>query len=246
MKIEIDGRLKYDSLLSLAKDAYKYPARFNRFFNSSAFEKALYETDKKKYLDFIKLKNNGDIPDIFVFKVSYLLNPYMSLRYRGFKFDNYKSIGEQMLSFAPVVDVYLKDLLIYHLLSNYMVVNKEDKRYPKCYEAVIKSEKDALINENMAYWSLAFDLAETKTLTYNGMKFKEPKEFFKYILSFSSLIPFTSSFLDDCCLLSWLVKLGYQNKIDKFIALSQSSDQLDNETNEILAKQLIEKFNNKE
>ncbi len=235
----------YPSLLELAKDCYLYPNRFNKFYNSNKFLTILKNDDPRKYEEFLKIKKMNYRNEIFNFKVSYLLNPYMKLSYEHFKFDNYKKIGTTMLNYGPVVDVYLKDLLIYHLLSEYMENTGDDIRYNSIYLKVKENEERVCKGQNLAYWNLAFDLAETNTLIYNGKKFNTPKEFFEYIQVVSDLLIFSSSFLEDGYVICWLERLGYSHLISKLLSLIDLSNQIDEMNKKAMAKNILSNLDNK-
>ena len=242
MKIEyinVFGNLNYPNLLELAKESYLYPNRFFKFYNSNKFQAILKNTSQEKYEKFLEIKNANYIQEVFTFKVSYLLNPYMSLRYQHFKFDNYVQLAETMLNYAPSIDVYLKDLLIYHLLSEYMENTGDFKMYPKIYKSVKDAEKQLVSNQNIAYWNLAFDISKKENLIYDGKEFKTPFEFFQYVLAIYDLFKFSSSFLDDCYVLTWLERKGYSYIVSRFISLCRLTDQIDTKTRIQLADQLL-------
>lgn len=247
MKIEniepFSGK-SYSSLLELAKDCYLYPNRFNKFYNSNKFLTILKNEDSKKYEEFLKIKKMNYRNEIFNFKVSYLLNPYMKLSYEHFIFDDYKKIGTTMLSYAPIVDVYLKDLLIYHLLSEYMENTNDNKRYESIYLKVKENEKKVSQSQNLAYWNLAFDLVGDNTLIYKGKKFTNPKDFFEYIQVVNDLLIFSSSFLEDGLVICWLERLGYSYLISKLLSLIDLSNQIDQTNKKVIAKNILSNLNN--
>jgi hypothetical protein len=201
------------------------------------------QENKDLYDEYINLKNSCQISDIFLFKMSYLLNPYMSLRYHHFIFSSYEELGRQIVSFGPVVDVYLKDLLIYHLLSEYMEKMRDDKRYPSEYRIVKQAEQEALKDENTAYWTMGFKLGKTKTLIYRNHKFDSPEIFFGSTMAISDLFPFSSSFLQDKCVLSWLSILGYTERIKRFLSIADVEDEKEDEVQAVLANDLNNKLN---
>lgn len=226
----------------MGKSVYLYPGRFYELFNKPIFSKVLKKEDPKRYQEFLNVKRQNYIPDIFVYKVSYILNPYMMLRYHHFKFTSYKQIGETMLSYGPIVDVYLKDLIIYHLLSEYMERMRDDKAHEKLYKFVKEAEKVSVTNPNFAYWTLAFKLAETKTLSYNNHKFEKPEDFFRETAVLSDLFSFSSSFLKNQYVLAWLSILGYSQKVARFKNLSNLSDSKERKVSEKLSKELAKEF----
>ena len=71
----------YDSIFELAKDIYKYPGRFSNAFKTKELMDFIKEQDQKKYEEILKLRRKNYIPDVFLFKASYILNPHMELRY---------------------------------------------------------------------------------------------------------------------------------------------------------------------
>jgi hypothetical protein len=226
----------------MGKDVYLYPGRFYALFNKPIFAKVLKEEDLRRYQEFINVRRRNYIPDIFVYKVSYILNPYMVLRYHQFKFSSYKQIGETMLSYGPIVDVYLKDLIIHHLLSEYMEKMRDDKIHQKLYNCVKEAEKNCLINANLAYWTLAFQLADTKTLIYKSHKFDKPEDFFREVTVLTDLFAFSSTFLKDQYVIAWLDYLGYTEKVNRFKNLSDLSDSKENEALRKLSKELAKEF----
>jgi hypothetical protein len=244
-KLALTDKIVYPSFLEMGKEVYLYPGRFYTYFSSAPFLKAIF-SDKERYPLYQALKKENPIPDVFLFKMSYILNPYMSLRYHRFIFSSYKELGQTMLSYGPIVDVYLKDLIVYGLLTSYMERMRDDFNYPKIYQAAKKAEKEALQDENKAYWDLAFFLGETKTMTYEGKEYKDPKEFFNSKLVLSDLLAFSSSFLSDRYVLSWLSLNGFQPKVDKFLSLASVNDDKENQAQDELAKELYKKYGPKE
>jgi hypothetical protein len=243
-KLSLSEKLTYDDFIEMGKDVYLYPGRFYRFFDSKAFIKALFQ-DKPRYEQYLALKKMNLIPDVFLFKMSYVLNPYMSLRYHHFNFRSYQELGQTILSYGPVVDVYLKDLLIYHLLSEYMVRMRDDFNQAADYNEVRRCEREALEDQNLAYWDLGFALAHTKTLTYDKKQYSDPKQFFNEKLVLSSLIPFSSDFLSDRLVLCWLKLNGYEGKVSSFLSLASVSDEKEAQAEEIIGQDLEEKFKQK-
>lgn len=231
----------YDDFYQLAKDSYKYPNVFNKFYNSNKFLLLLKEFDNSKYEKVIKLKEQDLLADVYTFLVSNILNPYMELSYQHFKFSSYEEIGKTILSYAPKIDVYLKDLLIYHLLSIYMENCKENITHNKIYLLVKEEEKQAINNPNIAYWTLGFKLSKTTSLFYQGKKFDDPYDFFKYISAVSDLINFSSSFLEDGYVISWLYLKGYTTLVDRYLSIIRNNENIANQLSKELSKQILKK-----
>lgn len=221
----------YSSFIEMGKDVYLYPGKFYKYFQSKQFLTELNK-DKKRYLQYLNLKAENNIPDVFIFKMSYILNPYMSLRYHKFKFDTYKELGEMMLFYSPIVDVYLKDFIIYNLLSSYMERLGDDHKFPHIYKKLKEIEEIAKTDDQKAYWLLAYFLADTKKLHYRNKIYDSPDKFFSSQLGISSLIDFSSSFLADKAVLTWLEINGYEERLKRFESLTKVND-----ANEKKAKQ---------
>lgn len=221
--IELYKGKGYSSFEEMGKEVYLYPGRFYAFFQSKPFLRLLYQ-DKKRYSEYLALIGEKNIEDVFLFKMSYILNPYMSLRYHRFLFRSYRELGEQMLSYGPVVDVYLKDLLVYRLLSSYMEKVGDIKRYGAVYQSVLQCEKEALDNENLAYWKLAFALSGTKDIVYRGTPYSSPKEFFQDHLALSSLLELSENLEQSAYVLAWLEVNGYDYRVSTYLGLVQNKE----------------------
>lgn len=241
-RIYLSNKIYYDDLLSLGKDIYKYPGWFNELFEDKSFLSTIQSEDKDKYDKIVALKKLGYISDVFLFKASYILNPYMKLRYHGFIFENYQELGTTMLQYGPIIDVYLKDLLVYHLLSEYMEIQGEDKIMKDIYDVVKNAEKKALENSNYAYWYLAFSLANTKSLVYEKKVYDSPKLFFSSHMDLSDLFSFASKFEDNQLIYCWLDINGYDNIVSKFKAIVSFHDKLEDSNQKALLNNLVEKL----
>ena len=110
----------YDDIFQLAKEMYLaydiYASELRKeellaFIDSQDSKKAA----KIKALSLLSLPD-----DIFVFKASYILNPFMSLRFKGFLFKDYQELGTTMLSYAPSPSPILTLLVRYSLISEHM------------------------------------------------------------------------------------------------------------------------------
>jgi hypothetical protein len=230
--IELYKGKGYSSFEEMGKEVYLYPGRFYVFFQSKPFLRLLYQ-DKKRYSEYLSLLEEKDIPDVFLFRMSYILNPYMSLRYHHFLFRSYKELGEQMLFYGPTVDVYLKDLLVYHLLSAYMEKVGDTKRYMSIYASVKECEKEAADRENVAYWKLAFALAGTKEIVYRHTSYSSPKEFFNDHLVLSSLIELSEHLEESEYVLAWLEMNGFDFKLSTYRGLVQSEEKQEEAAREL-------------
>ena len=242
-KIYLTEKVFYEDLISLGKDVYKYPGRFFHLFKDKSFQTKLKKIDRNIYEKFKEIEKMNYIDDVFVFKVSYLFNPYMRLRYHHFLFNSYKELGDTILSYGPVIDVYLKDLLIYHLLSEYMERMGDDKKQERIYKKVKEAENIARTDPNYAYWYLGFSLSGTNKLIYDKVIYDNPQAFFKSHLNLADLFELGSRFEDDKLIYCYLDINGYSNVKNRFIATSKFETNLENNINEKLARLDVEKSN---
>ena len=137
--------LHITNLIELGQNMYKYPDLAFSLIIRDDFQKSLKENEPYLYQKFVQLQDIAD-DDEFVFKVSYLFCPYMTLRYHGYRFDNLENLGERMINYGPVVDVYLMDLIKFRLLSfdlsksKVLVYNGKPYITPKSFLEVMSSD----------------------------------------------------------------------------------------------------------
>ena len=67
------------------------------------------------YNNIVELMSSPFQQDALLFKVQYILNPIMGLCYHNYYFDNFVSLGKQIIAYGPKTDIYLKDFLKYKL-----------------------------------------------------------------------------------------------------------------------------------
>ena len=73
--------LHITNLIELGQNMYKYPDLAFSLIIRDDFQKSLKENEPYLYQKFVQLQDIAD-DDEFVFKVSYLFCPYMTLRYQ--------------------------------------------------------------------------------------------------------------------------------------------------------------------
>lgn len=213
--IKIKDKVYY-SLKEFASEMYLYPDEAFCVIKSQKFLKILYKCNEKMYNIIAELLQTPFQIDALVFKVSYILNPLMEIKHHHYVFKDFKALGAKILSFAPDVDIYLKDFLKYHLLSFYMEVTKYDVKEMLIYQKVKELEQEFLVNENRAYFKLGFLLEGSKSIVYNDKRFFSPKRLMAYAIQPVYITDFASSFLKSQYVLAWLSYLGYDKEISLF------------------------------
>lgn len=210
----------YDSVFALAKDIGRYPGRFYEAFEEGNLLDYVREEDPAKYRRLVELKRQDYIPDVFLFKASYILNPYMELRYHGFVFKSYEEIGQVIKRFCPKIDVYLQDLLRFGLLAEYMKTQGDDVRKPELWARLEEVSKLYKTDHSLAYFSFAYALdPHDRSFHYDGRCYDDPKEFLRSRLPIGSLFEFAGRFEDDGAFQAWLLFLGYDTVLDRYQSL---------------------------
>lgn len=212
--------LHITNLIELGQNMYKYPDLAFSLIIRDDFQKSLKENEPYLYQKFVQLQDIAD-DDEFVFKVSYLFCPYMTLRYHGYRFDKLENLGERMINYGPVVDIYLMDLIKFKLLSYVYELQGLNTISKENYLAIKKAEETVITNPNKAYFTLAFDLSKSKVLVYNGKPYITPKSFLEVMSSDVNITKFAIDFEDNEYFFAWLRFLNYENRLKRFKNLVQ-------------------------
>lgn len=209
----------YDSIFELAKDIYKYPGRFSNAFKTKELMDFIKEQDQKKYEEILKLRRKNYIPDVFLSKASYILNPHMELRYHHFIFKDYEQIGKQIKKYSPKIDVYIQDLLRFGLLEEYMIAQGDNYKKPELYARVKKVIDDYKKDKNLAYFELAYALDQSKEFIYEGVKYTDPKVFLQTRLTIKNLFDFARTFEENKAFFAWLKAIDQEQIIFRYKSL---------------------------
>ncbi len=219
------GTKYYSSFENFAKEIYLHHSEAFSLIKSKKFLKVLYKYNEKMYNDIVELLTNPFQQDALLFKVQYILNPLMGIKYHSYSFDDFSSLGKKIISYGPLTDIYLKDFLKYKLLSYYMEITHYDKKEPILYSKVKCLENEFVSNENRAYFKLGFLLEGTNTIKYNGKTFDNVKSFLKYVIEPVNITDFASDFIKSQYIFAWLEHLGFQKEIIMFENLVSSVEQ---------------------
>lgn len=223
----------YSSLEEFAMDIYKYPNEAFAVIKSQKFLKILYNLNQKMYNRVVELLNQPFQVDALLFKIQYVLNPLMGIRYHGYKFDNFSGLGKQIVLFGPKTDIYLKDFLKYQLLSYYMEVTKYDIKEPVIYQKVKELEEEFKENEDIAYFKLGFILEGSNTIYYREKKFTDIKEFLINAMKPVNITDFAARYVKSQYMYAWLEILGMKEKVILFENLVSSVEQKEKENDHL-------------
>lgn len=200
-KYQIKDR-QYEDIFKLAEDIQLYPRDFYRaFYKNQELLNFIKAQDFKKYQQILPLIDDHTLlQDVLLYKITYILNPYLPLIYHGYRFKDYRSIALRIIYFAPKVDVYLLDLLKEGLLLDHMRLNQLHDRDKELYRKIEEYTKLAKNEPNLAYFRLGFYLYGTKDFYYDGIKYRDLKELLSSLLSATTLIYFAKDFEESCFL----------------------------------------------
>lgn len=207
--------LHISNLVELGQNMYLYSdLAFSLIINHDFITK-LKEEEPKLYERFLELQQIED-DDEFVFKVSYLFCPFMSLRYRGYKFDSLDRLGEKMLNFGPSIDVYLMDLIQKHLISYVLELQGLNTVSKDVYRSIKRAESIYTENSQKAYWTLAFELSKSSVLVYNEKAYINPNSFLEAMSSDANIIKFALELENNEYLFAWLHFLHYEKQLKRY------------------------------
>ncbi len=212
------GEEHITSLVELGQKMYLYVDQAYSFIMREDF---LLDLSVHEPFLFAKLQSIMDVEDdyLFVFKASYIFCPYMTFRYAGYKFENFKELGERILHFAPQIDAYLEDILKFRLLSWHMELQGKNKTNKVLYKRILEIENEYQSNSNFAYFTLGFQLSGVKVIIYKGRPYVYPKVFFEYMTNDSNITEFALEFEKNQYVFAWLKYLGYEAVLTRYHSL---------------------------
>ena len=213
---------RIDSLEDLGRKMYLYEDASEALLTSNKFLKFLKEYDYEKYRKLISLNHQKREHEEFIFLAQYIFCPLMNIRHHGYEFNSLKELGEKIINYGPEIDIYLKDFLKFHLLSQYMEMMEYDKVDKENYLAIKNQEKLFLENENKAYFLLGFILSKCDIITYCKRPYSDVNRFFLEMVLDRNIIAYSSLIDKNQYVLSWLTYLGKKSQVDKYQSMINS------------------------
>lgn len=213
---------RIDSLEDLGRKMYLYEDASEALLTSNKFLKFLKEYDYEKYRKLISLNHQKREHEEFIFLAQYIFCPLMNIRHHGYEFNSLKELGEKIINYGPEIDIYLKDFLKFHLLSQYMEMMEYDKVDKENYLAIKNLEKLFLENENKAYFLLGFILSKCDIITYCKRPYDDVNRFFLEMVLDRNIIAYSSLIDKNQYVLSWLTYLGKKSQVDKYQSMINS------------------------
>ncbi len=213
---------RIDSLEDLGRKMYLYEDASEALLTSNKFLKFLKEYDYEKYKKLIELNHQKREHEEFIFLAQYIFCPLMNIRHHGYEFNSLEELGEKIINYGPEIDIYLKDFLKFHLLSQYMEMMEYDKSDKKNYLVIKNLEKLFLENENKAYFLLGFILSKCDIITYCKRQYDDVNRFFLEMVLDRNIIAYSSLIDKNQYVLSWLTYLGKISQVDKYQSIINS------------------------
>ena len=216
---------EFFSFKEFGENIYLYPEESYKLINSKKFLLSLKKEDETLYEKVVDLRKNESIEEVFLFKVQYIFNPLMGLRFYRNKYASLKALGNKILSSAPKVDVYVNDLIKHKLISHYFKIMGFDKIEPLFYQKILALEETFSYNEIRTYFKFGFVLSSSDKIVYRRKKYGDIESFFKVILSPAVISDFASDFEKTQYVFAWLEILGYEKEIIKFESVISSVEE---------------------
>lgn len=224
----------YDNLYQVAKDAYKSSAFFSSYFKSDEFLKLISNVNQEKYEKIQKLKVLVMPEDVFVFRVSYILNPYMSFRLNGFCFKDLQSLGEAILAYGPDYNTTLMEIIRYQLLSKYMTSSRASKADPDLFKKVIEIEHLGENDSLLAYFMLGYLLSAKNSIIYHNKEYKNICNLTYYLFKEEPDLATLGNSLSHSALLKAYGIYHPEEKLDEFFHLIKSLETNEKQLNDFL------------
>lgn len=234
--MEINGK-EYQDIFHLALDIYQSSDYFAKELRKEELLSFIRKEDEAKYEKIVKLSLLSLPDDVFVFKASYILNPFMSLRIKGFCFDNYRQLGETLLAFSPNPNHVLTELLRYSLISKHMEsiyyqgTNREE------YEKILFFEKLSERDLPYAYFSLGYYLSKKTTIIYEGKEYQDIFDLTYFLCKKEKDLNTLGAYLSKSPLLKAYSEYGkHSKKMEEYLHICEEVDKSEKKLDEFLSK----------
>lgn len=226
---------EYKNVFLLAKDIYKnYDAFINIFRTDDNLLAFIKENDERKYESIIKLKRLAYPDDVFLFKATYILNPYLNFRIRNRSYRNYEQLGEALLYTSPSIDAILFQLIQFDLISYHMEVSSFSSKYSQIYNDV--KEIEQIQDKQFAYFKMAYYLSKKDVIVYDNKMYNSLYTFCLHILKNTDDIELLGSNLTSAPFLRAYSELPPHKDSREYIALCDELNKNENKLKSFLEK----------
>jgi hypothetical protein len=226
----------YADIFALAKDFYLASDEAGAALRSGAMlpflrENAPEKTEKVQKLSLLSLPD-----DVFVFKASYVLNPYMSFRIKGYVFEDYALLGRTMLSYAPSFDPVLLSMVRYHLLSEQMESGGKREEDPELYRKVREIEESP-DEDLVSYYSLGYLLSGKQTILYKNVEYQDLYNLTYFLCKSEKDLDSLGAYLAFSPLLKAYARYGKEKEItESYLHLCEETEKSETRLRDFLAR----------
>ena len=234
--MNINGK-DYQDIFHLASDMYLSSDYFAKELRRDTLLSFIKKVDEEKYEKIVKLSLLSLPDDVFVFKASYILNPFMSLRIKGFCFKDFKELGETILAFSPNPNPVLSQLLRYSLLSKHMENTYFQETNKETYEKVLQLEKISETQLPYAYFSLGYYLSRKTTIIYEGKEYQDIFDLTYFLCKQEKDLDSIGAYLSKSPLLKAYSEYGKNSKkMEEYLHICEEVDKSERKLDEFLNK----------
>jgi|GEM_PF-819337 len=169
-------------VFSLAETLYLHSEEAARALRQGLLSPFLMAHDEEKAKAVERLRLRPLPNDVFVFEVQEVLNPYLSFRMKGLRFDDYPSLGAYMLSFSPSYDPVMMEMVRYGLLEEQMRLSGFAEKDPSLYGKVKALTLESGSKEYaLSYFETGFLLSGEQGIPYQGVRYPDLYSFVYYL-----------------------------------------------------------------
>ena len=220
MKYKYKGK-SYDSVYEIAKIMYLDVSFFASEIKGGKLIKFISKIDESKASQINKI-NKMLLPDsVLVFKVTYILNPYISFRFNNHIFNSYNELGLAMLLSSPQIDTSLSDIVSYSLIQEHMVSTNFDVENKDVYEEILRFQEISLNDLSYGYFLIAYYLSKKDNIIFNKVEYPDLFSFIYYLNHSDYDKANLGELLSHSSMLKAYAKFGKEkNKVEEYIHLN--------------------------
>lgn len=172
----------FTSLNNLASDMYLNPTYYLSLLSDNEILSIVKSESEIKYKQICELFYTPEDDDIIAFKASYILNPLMEFKYRGYKFNALKQLGYKIFEKTPNVNTVLINVINKNLISYYLENSTFTSEESFNIDEIKKIEQSGKDNLLYAYYSMAYYLTKSEYFYFDNMQYKDIHNFAYFYL----------------------------------------------------------------
>ena len=190
MKYKYKGE-SFSSIFELSKIMYKDTSFFFFLFKEEKLLKFISSCDENKAKEINKIRKLLLPDSVLVFKVTYILNPYISFRFDNRVFNSYSELGNAMLLLSPQMDNSLSDIISYSLIQEHMKSTNFYSDNKDVYEELSRLQEISLGDLPYEYFLVAYYLSKKEVLTklFNHKKEKKQEKIDEKLSDTIEIVP---------------------------------------------------------